>query len=404
MIESLREKRLSTTMLCHFVLVNLLYPVYTSGVGTPYSPDFILANLFAVIFIAAAVLEGNLQWKKRDLLVWSIVISMIGFNLFAFYANWSFFGWYAGQINVTISFAFFAALLISKDSARFNGRKFVQFLLGAVVITTMIGFIPKFMGYVGSTFSEGILHFYTGAEGGENRYSWIYEHKSEYSFMLVLFLSLVVTYRCLFEKKWMFYCSVAVFIMGLFLANTRTTMLAATFVFAGAVMDYLVKKSGGFRLRYLCCVIPVAAVALVILKISRGDRDVFTLGMRTYIWKGAVEHILDNPWGIGAMCGLQNISVEKVPAGVWNCHNVFLNYFLQFSIPAGFFYLVSMGAIMIASIMRRPSFKTLGIWIALLIPMNMDWCVLLPQVPMLLLVLWVLFFAPCGLTRDFVDK
>ena len=140
---SLREKRLSATMLGHLVLISLLYPVYTSNVGSAYSPDVVLANLFALLFVGATALERNLQWKKKNTLVWVIALAMVGFNVISFYVNWAFFGWYAGQVNVTIPFVLFMALLLSDDSAGFRSVGFIKFLLGATVIPTSWALSPS---------------------------------------------------------------------------------------------------------------------------------------------------------------------------------------------------------------------------------------------------------------------
>lgn len=396
MLDSIKKKQISAVMGKHFILMNLIFPLYSSSVGQAYSPDIVYANLFAVMFVGLACLEGNIEWKRRSWLGYAVAFFLLCFNVFAFYVNKNFFGWYYGQVNMTIAFVFFLAWLFMKEDAACMGEDMVKFLLKAALITNAIGLIPSFLGF---------QHVWVSADGyaflpkdaWEPRYAWIFSHKSEYSFMLVLFLALSVVYRELYDKKWQFWASVAVYGVGLVIADTRATMMAAVFILAGAVMDSLIKKAGGFKWRYIAGIVPVIVVGLVVLLISMKDRNVFTLNGRLYIWKGAVKHILDNPWGIGSMCGIQDVPVEFGSGNfgsVRNCHNVFLNWLLQYSIPAGFFCIAMMGAIIVASIKKNPSFLTLGIWAALLIPMNMDWCVLLAQIPMMLLVLYFVFFRP----------
>lgn len=396
MLESLRKKQISAVMVKHFILMNLIFPLYSSSVDSAYSPDIVYANFFAVMFVGLACLEGNIDWKRRSWLGYAIVVGLLGFNIFAFYVNKTYFGWYYGQINMTIAFVFFLTWLFMKADAPCMGEDMVKFLLKAAVITNAIGLIPSFLGF---------QHVWVSADGyaflpkdaWEPRYSWIFSHKSEYSFTLVLFLALSVVYRKLYDKKWQFWASIGVYAVGIVIADTRVTMMAAGFILAGAVMDSLIRKAGGFKWGYLACLIPVIVVAMAVLMISMKDRNVFTLNGRTLIWKGAVKHILDNPWGVGAMCGLQSFPVERAAGDIWevpNCHNVFMNWLLQYSIPAGFFCVAMMGAIIVASIKKNFSFTTLGIWAAILIPMHMDWCVLLSQIPMMLMVMYFVFFRP----------
>lgn len=395
-MESLKKKQTSAVMVKHFILMSLILPLYSSSVGAAYSPDIVWANLFAVMFVGLAFLEGNIDWKRRSWLGYAIVVFLLGFNVFALYVNANFFGWYYGQINMTIAFVFFLAWLFMKEDALCMGQDVVKFLLKAALITNAIGLIPSLFGVHCVDVSVAGYTFLPREWSGP-RYSWIFTHKSEYSFSLVLFLALSTVYRGLYEKKWQFWISVAVCAAGILIADTRVTMMAVLFIPAGAVMDHLIQKAGGFKWKYVACLIPVLAVGVAVFLISMKDRSALTLNGRVFIWDAAVRHILDNPWGVGAMCGLQSFPVELGSDRIlqaMNCHNVFLNWLLQYSIPAGFFCVAMMGAIIVASIKKNFSFTTLGIWAAILIPMNMDWCVLLAQIPMMLLVLYFLFFRP----------
>lgn len=395
MLNSLKKRQDSVVMVRLFILMNLLFPLFGSNVGSAYSPDIVYANVFVVMFVGLAWLEGNIDWKRKSWLVWFIGLCLVGFNVFAFYVNKTYYGWYAGQLNVTIAFIFIIAWLLMKEDAACMDEDMVKFLLYAAAITNAIGLIPGLTGTQTVWVSDAGYSFDPQVEW-DTSYTWIYLHKSEYSFMLVLFLALTVVYRRLYDQKWQFWGSIAIYAIGLWIADTRATMLAAMFIPAGVLMDYLLKKAGGFKWKYLLYFIPFVIIGLLLLYKFSKERDVWSLGLRTYIWKGAVEFILENPWGRSAMTGLQTFPVEGGGNSweAWNCHNVFLNYFLQFSIPAGFFYFLMTGSLIVTAIKKNFSFQTLGIWVALLIPMNMDWCVLLAQVPMMLLMWYFLFFAP----------
>ena len=55
-----------------------------------------------------------------------------------------------------------------------------------------------------------------------------------------------------------------------------------------------------------------------------------------------------------------------------NAHNVFMNVALRFSIPVGICFTVLFLGIVVYSIKKSKSFLSAGMWLALLILLNMD--------------------------------
>ncbi len=393
----LSQKQFGGNMLKHFVFFALFCPFFTSSVDLAYSPDFMLLNVFALGFVAAALVQKNIRWSKQNYLVNTMLLLLVCFNLCSCYVNWVQLGWYMGQINVTIVFLFFVALISRKEVPAEEENEILPLLLKMILISNAIGLVPYFLHYYGFSVMNGEFRLIpVQGEFDERRYNWLYTHKSEYAFMMILFLSLVVKRRKRFPEAWMYWASLVVLGIGLLISNTRTSMVAALFIFVGLLADFVVKQPKQTKKRYLLGFIPLVLVGAVMLYIFSQRRSLTTLGGRTYIWAEGIKYIRENPYGLGVLSGDLSFPLPDWPGKAHNCHNVFLNILMQFSIPAGFFYILMMVTAFIGSWRKNVSFLTAGIWIALLIPLNMDWCLLLTEMPTLVLVMYFLFFSPGG--------
>lgn len=87
----------------------------------------------------------------------------------------------------------------------------------------------------------------------------------------------------------------------------------------------------------------MAAAAVVgikyVLKWLSGERNLSTMGSRMPIWRAAVEKIKANPQGIGNRFVLNRddwFHFDNFNTN--NCHNIFLNEMLRYSIPVGCCY------------------------------------------------------------------
>lgn len=399
MLNALKRENAPAVMLKHFLFFALFFPVFTSTYDSPYSPDGIVVNVFALLFVAAVLVQKRIVWNKRNPLAYVLIALLLVYNGAALLANGKYLDWYSSQVNMTVPFLMFLALTCLDEDSLGKNTDVVRYFLQAVVISNAIGLIPYLFQYSGIWLLNGKVglvpqdpSFY------ERRYSWLYVHKSQYAFMLVLFLALIVTYRRLFRSKWAYYGSIAVMAVGLVISNTMTSVFAALFIFIGMLADRVFRKDGRFQPKRLLWLIPVVLVLALGIVLIAQKRNIFTLGTRTFIWKEGLSVIRENPYGVGRMAGISTYPVpipgEADPYMVSNLHNVFLNLMLQFSIPAGLAVIGMLAVIAFTSLKRNLSFQTLGILVALLLPMMMDWCILLTDLPLFLLGLYYIFFSP----------
>ena len=120
----------------------------------------------------------------------------------------------------------------------------------------------------------------------ETRFSWIYYHKSQYCFVLLLFIAFSVICRKQFKNKWFFPVSNLVFLFGIVISHTYTALFAAVLIYAGLALDALRSKLRTLNKKYFLLLIPpVILLAFVIWRMSR-ERNIWTLGSRTYISLG----------------------------------------------------------------------------------------------------------------------
>lgn len=124
------------------------------------------------------------------------------------------------------------------------------------------------------------------------------------------------------------------------------------------------------------------------------ERDVLSLGLRTYIWTESIKKILNNPLGIGSAFEETHFSVPGISYEVYNCHNVFLNEMWRFSLPVGLLFTLFIFCIIIYSLKKHFSFINLGIWMALLIALNMDYSLLGNDFAIFFFYIYCIFFLP----------
>lgn len=370
--------------------LTLLCPIYGAG-ASPFSPGVIAANVSALLFLASALIFRRLEWR-RDLLGAILLCLLLAMNGACFYYNWTRHRWFWGQAHLTVSFLAFLGLLYHKEGSPIESEGLVKAIL-ALGTAAALGCLAAWRrGIWQLSFANGELTVFHQKSGG---LCWVFNHKSELAFMMVLFLALFVTYRRLFRHKILFYLGVAALTACLIASNTYTAMAGAVLIPLGLVLDRLFAGKR-FRARYLLWLVPIAVGALLLLRIISRERNIMTLGTRTFIWRDAWKVIWENPAGVGPRAAIDSFPVD-VNGGTYyvtNCHNVFLNWMYQYSVPAGLCCVGMFFTILAFSFRGGFRFTTLGIWGALLLSMTMDWCVLPQQLTLTLVCLYLLFFSP----------
>ena len=390
-----RSGAISGLMLKLVIVVSLICPIFTSSTGSQYYPDFMLTNVFVLLFIIVTTIQKNFSFAQNKIYLCLIICGILLYNIVSLYMNSRYLGMYGSQINVTIAFLFFCALIGSKKLDYFNKGKLIDFFIWVIVITNIIGIIVYFLGYGGISFLNGQINFQEiNPDYYERRCNWIFLHKSQYAFILVLFLGLVVTYRDRFRSRVRLFLSIAVLMVGLVISHTYTSLIASLLIFAGLLLDFLRSKIYAFKWKYLLFLLPIIVAGGVLLLFMVKERNLSTLGGRIPIWLNSVNMLKEYPNGLGSALGLVGFDVPGISFQAFNCHNYFLNQMLCFSIPVGLCFLFTFIVVLLFLFKQKISFFTLGIWAALLIPLNMDYALTIVELPIVLFTMFCIFMKP----------
>ncbi len=393
MLEKYIPKRFANALIKHVMVVTLLFPYYYSIHYNIYCQDFILAIFFAVLFMITVFTSWKLDLHRNIFPVCIIGALLIVYNGFATYMNYNYHHWYGEQINTTLSFLFFIVLLLVKDSEDLIDEVVIKATIHTIVITNILALMYRSLDKYGY-----LLLFNTEIRQGlfeanrEKQFSWLYAHKSQYALLLVLCVAFFVVYRKYFRNIVTYCLSQGLLLVALFFSTNYVCMAAALVIFAAQFADFWWKAKWKVKVGSLAAfAVPFIWVVQNLYERIAEDRNILTLGSRTVIWTGFWQHILDNPNGVGTLLGstLFDIGSDFMTN---NCHNVFLNHMFRFSIPVGTIYSILFLVIIFFCIKRKPSFLTLGIWVAILMPMNMDFALFTSELPFMLFVIYCIFF------------
>lgn len=392
----LKEYEIDSWILRTAFFLMLLFPAfyspYTDVYQSAYYGGFSWAYFLLVLYMAL-----QLAWHQDRL--WPVAWSMVGiayfgllflYNMLSLYFNHNYLHWYWEQINNTVAFLLMAVLAgfrVSLDGGKHDN---IRFLLRCIVVSNVVSIFYYFMGYTNLLICNNHFIFFELPDNFyETRHYWIYSHKSEYALMLVAFTALFVAYRRKFKNKVTFCLSMAILLFCLYLTHSWTGIAGVFLIILGGALDQINWK--GFRLRWwhlaaaAVFLVAAGAVGYEILK----ERDVWTLGGRTDIWKAVWRTILKYPQGWGMRFGTSMIQVYD-----WfmvnNAHNVFLNQMLRFSIPVGICFTLLFLGIVIYTLVKGRSFLLAGAWLALLILLDMDYSMMSLQMALLFLIIYLI--------------
>lgn len=382
----------ASVLLKLFILCALMFPVYFSSVGSPYYPELIVSNI--LLILSCILIFFSLDKKKENRLF--LLLSgcfLILYNIFFIYYITLKGQWAYDNINVTLAVISFFLLLACSTDRFFEQHHVIRFLMAVIVISTLIGIVVFHLGYTSISFLNGHITF-TPIDPNyyETRYSWFYFHKSQYCFMLLLFIALFVTYRKLFPNRVTYYFSLIVLLYAIYISHTYTALFASLLIFAGCIIDAVGSRLSRIKKRYFLLLIPIVLIAVYFVNRMSRERNIWNLGGRLNIWKEAINQILEFKEGIGDLFGGISFAVPGLSFRVYNCHNFFLNIMYRFSLPAGICFAVIFLLIILFSLKKRFCFLTAGIWAALLISLGMDYALLTTDLPITMFLLYCLFF------------
>ncbi|MCD8020432.1 MAG: hypothetical protein LUF92_12880 [Clostridiales bacterium] len=394
------------------LIIALYIPISLTRAGykyLQYYQEIMLVNVVAVAFLlfyVITIIFGKRFNKGNNNFIILFFAALLGYLLFYGIMMWHI-DWIWEGINCLISFGFFLLLMAGKNQEWFEKHHVISFANYNILISNIIGLIICF-------FTEYIsVYWYNfkfelvlpGSNIHEERYNWIYYHKSQYAFMLLLSLAFVLVHRNKFRYKMTFGLTVAVLMTCLYVCHTNTALVGGGITLATFILDMFIRNFKKLAVWMKAIIIPVfvggviGAGVAAYMKIA-GERKILTLGSRTYIWNATIRLLTRHPEGIGNAFSLYKIYLPELNTTVNNGHNVFFNEMLRFSYPVGFFFTVFFVLIIGYSLKKRFSVLTIGIWVALLMAVTMDYAVMSSGWTLMVFFFYTIFF----LDMDYVDK
>ncbi len=393
-------KRFANAMLKHLVAVTLLFPYFYSSKNNLYYQDFTLSNFFAILTMIFIFTSWKIDLKRNGIFLAGLGMLLIAYNGFATYMNYTYHHWYGEQINTTIAFLFFATLLMVKDSHALVDSSVIRSVIHLIVVSCGLSlwFYKKGITMMFVNNRIMINHF-------DDQYSWLYHHKSQYAFLLVLSAAFFAVHKKYFRNVFTYILSQGLVLICLYVSDVYTSLAAVLLIFIGQFLDYLAKAEWWKKL-IVALLTPILFYIVFEELFSRilENRDIMTLGYRIPIWKNFYKLILDNPNGmIDAIFGQDRYPFEGYLYPN-NCHNIFLNHMFRFSILVGGVFVLLFILLILFSFKRDICFLTIFIWGALLTPLFFDHSLKVAELPLFLFMVYCMFFEECNRKSKKIPK
>ena len=385
-------KRYAHALIRHFIIFSLFLPAFYSEYNNAFYQDIFLSNILAAFFVINILMHWKLDFRQNTVCTILLTLTLLLYNtasIMNYHLNKDLVSWKSYQVNVTIAFLFFLVLLLLKDSLCIVSDNVIRLIIRVCLLHNLTGFIFRFLGY--SRIQMMNLEFEMFEINPANKYfSWLYLEASEYALLLLLEIAFFIVYKKHFKNMATYVLSQGVLIIGLFLTKSTTFLLAAAIMLGCQLIQYLIEHYKVSK-KYVSLSIPlftVLGIAFFWILFARID----TFHTKFLIWKGHWNMLLEDPVGLGTTFGPLKYYVPNVDTPINQAHNIFLNHMLRYSLPVGIFYTAMFLIIIVFSILKKPNYLTVGLWIGLLIPMNMNYSLQTLNLPLALFMIYCIFF------------
>ncbi len=393
-------KRYAHALMIHFVLFSLFLPTFITDYWNAYYQDFFISNFIAAFIIVNILLHWKLTLKNNALPALLLTAVLVLYNVASFYMYYEkkrSFYWKNDHLNVTVAFLFFIVLLLARDVLNIISEITIKWTTAAIIVSNLIGLSIRARGYSHIQMMN-FIYWKVPYDESNNFFGWFSEDASEYAFLLLLEMAFFIVYKNHFKNIWTYCMSQAILLLCLILTNSSTFLMAAAILFGCQLIHFIVGKYH-IPKNYVLLSFPATSVlgGFVFYLLFK---YVDTFHSKFLIWKGNWQMLLDDPTGLGTTFGVLQYYVEGVEQPLNQAHNVFLNHMLRHSLEVGILFTVLFAIIIVCSILRRPTYQTIGIWGSLLLLMNMNYSLQTLHLPFTLFLLYCIFFRPTGNLHD----
>lgn len=385
-------KRYAHAYLRHFIIFSLFLPMFYSHYQHDYYQDIFPASILAALFIINIVHKWTLDFRRNRPCVIALAILLVLYNSISFYNYYSHPGvhfWKTYQLNITIAFLFFLTLLTIKEEATILSDKVIRFAICTIVINNLVALAFRLFG-IRRIQMMNLWHYEVPVEPDNSAMSWLFYEPGEYALMLLLGMAFFIVYKHLFRNIWTYLLSQTVLLVCLFLTQSKTALLAVAFLFGGALLHFVLNKFEILK-EYILYSIPIVITITGGILLYLFKQVEFYID-KYFIWKGTWELILEEPLGFRSTFGPHGYEVDFIPYTINHAQNVFINHMLRYSLPVGIVFAIMFAVIILMAFLRKPNYMTFGIWMAILIMMNLEYSLQTVYLPFVLFMIYCIFF------------
>ena len=391
-MKEISPKRYAHALIRHIIIFSLFIPAFYSQYNDAYYQDIFLGSILATFFMVNILMYWKLDFRQNTLCTILLTLTLLLYNTASFlnyHMNKGLVFWKAYQVNVSIAFLFFLILLLLKDRYCIISDKLIRLIIRVCLLHNLTGFVFRILGYCRIQMMNMEFEMFE-IDPANKSFSWLYPEASEYALLLLLEIAFFIVYKKCFKNMVTYVLSQSILIIGLFLAKSTTFLLAAAIMFGCQLIQYLIEHYKVPK-KYVTLSIPlftISGIAFFWLLFAKTD----TFHTKYLIWKGHWNMLLEDPLGLRTAFGPLEYYVPNVDTPINQAHNIFLNHMLRYSLPVGLLYAAMFLIILVFSIVRKPNYLTVGLWIGLLIPMNMNYSLQTLNLPLALFMIYCIFF------------
>lgn len=384
-------KRYAHALIRHFILITLFFPIFYSKYQHVYYQDMSFISILALLFSINIFCRWRLDFRKHGFSVLAIAIVLLTYVIIAMvnYKRYPVYFWRTEPLNVLIAVVFFLSLLLLRDETTVISDKFLRFTIIAILIHNVCGIIFRLTG--GAKFYMQTLFYEARTiEETDGVFSWLYYDASEYALMLLLSMAFFMTYRRLFKNAYLYWASQGLLIICMLLTNTSIYYLATALLFGFNLLYTLVRK---YEILEHCVsysypiLIAICGVGMYLL-----TRFLPSLQTKALIWKGTWDILRVQPEGLYVSFGYAPYQVPGVDVPLIQAQNTFLNHMLRHSVGTGLVFTVLILTIFIIAFIKKPQLRSLGILLAILIPILTEFGLQTLYLPYVLFLMYCIFF------------
>ncbi|WP_343347379.1 hypothetical protein [Terrisporobacter petrolearius] len=266
-------------------------------------------------------------------------------------------------------------------------NKIIKNIIILFLISVIFSILFRIMGGDAIKFYNNNFYIRYQGDFSDNRLTYIFNHKSEYGLILLLFFMYSLYYFKSKYKKIM----IIFIIIGLLMTNSIVNITCSIII----LLTYMYTRYWNKCNKYTKVLISILfglgilVAIVIIISVISGVRDISSLGSRSTIWEYAFKYLGKNSDGIGI-----NFQKNYFDTGlsfyVNNFHNVFLNEMLQFSNIVGILYTTLILFIVFCSIFNyRNKIVSLINTIAILTPLMFDHSLWTATLPIYIVVIYM---------------